>query len=63
MLWYKISQKTRFLIAFSTKKLINLASHKIQIMPVVKPVALTINHTQAKLTEAGFGANRKIQTT
>ncbi|CAA0112778.1 DEAD/DEAH box helicase family protein [Zhongshania aliphaticivorans] len=62
-LWNKISQKTRYLIAFSTAKLIDLACHKIQTMPVIKPVALTIDHTQAKLTQAGFGADRQIQTT
>lgn len=62
-LWDKISQKTRYRIAFSTEELINLASHKIQTMPVITPISLTIDHTQAKLTDAGFGADRQIQTT
>ncbi|MDZ7925077.1 MAG: hypothetical protein U5M23_13735 [Marinagarivorans sp.] len=62
-LWDKISQKTRYQIVFSTEKLIELACHKVEVMPVVMPVALTIDHTQAKLTDAGFGADRQIQTT
>ena len=62
-LWDKISQKTKYSIEFSTQALIDLAVNKIQVMPVVKPVTLTIDHTQAKLTDAGFGADRQIQTT
>ncbi len=62
-LWDKISQKTRYSICFDTQQLIDLASHKLQNMPVVKPVTLTIDHTQAKLTDAGFGSDRQISTT
>jgi type III restriction enzyme len=62
-LWQKISQKTRYSLAFKTQDLIALAGHKIQNMPAIKPVALTIDHTQAKLTDAGFAAERQIQTT
>tara|TARA_R110001599_G_scaffold348751_1_gene576302 strand:- start:8517 stop:11480 length:2964 start_codon:yes stop_codon:yes gene_type:complete len=62
-LWDKISQKTRYSIRFDTQQLIDLASHKLQNMPVVKPVTLTIDHTQAKLTDAGFGSDRQISTT
>lgn len=62
-LWDKISQKTRYSIRFDTQQLIDLASHKLQYMPVVKPVTLTIDHTQAKLTDAGFGSDRQISTT
>lgn len=62
-LWDRISQKTRYLIRFDTEQLIALASHKLQNMPVVKPVTLTIDHTQASLTEAGFGSDRQISTT
>lgn len=61
-LWEKISQKTRYAIAFDTQALIDLASHKLKLMPAVKPVTLTIAHTQASLTEAGVGAERQIQT-
>lgn len=62
-LWDKISQKTRYSIRFDTQQLIDLASHKLKNMPVVKPVTLTIDHTQAKLTDAGFGSDRQISTT
>jgi type III restriction enzyme len=62
-LWDKISQKTRYSIRFDTEQLIGLASYKLQNMPVVKPVTLTIDHTQAKLTDAGFGSDRQISTT
>jgi len=62
-LWDRISQKTRYSIRFDTQQLIDLASHKLQHMPVVKPVTLTIDHTQAKLTDAGFGSDRQISTT
>lgn len=62
-LWDKISQKTRYSIRFDTQQLIDLASHKLQNMPVVRPVTLTIDHTQAKLTDAGFGSDRQISTT
>lgn len=62
-LWDRISQKTRYSIRFDTEQLIALASHKLQNMPVVKPVTLTIDHTQARLTEAGFGSDRQISTT
>jgi len=62
-LWDRISQKTRYSIRFDTQQLIDLASHKLQNMPVVKPVTLTIDHTQAKLTDAGFGSDRQISTT
>lgn len=61
-LWEKISQKTHYAIAFDTQQLIDLASHKLQTMPVIQPVSLVIDHTQASLTEAGVGAERKIQT-
>lgn len=61
-LWDKISQKTRYAIAFDTQKLIDLASHKLQTMPFVQPVSLVVDHTQASLTQAGVGAERKIQT-
>ncbi|KEA62577.1 Type III restriction enzyme, res subunit:DEAD/DEAH box helicase, N-terminal [Marinobacterium lacunae] len=60
-LWQRISQKTRYSIAFDTRQLIDLASHKLQTMPPVKAVALTIEQTQATLTDAGVGAERKIQ--
>lgn len=62
-LWDRISQKTRYAIRFDTQQLIDLASHKLQNMPVIKPVTLTIDHTQAKLTDAGFGSDRQISTT
>ena len=61
-LWAKISQKTRYAIAFDTQKLIDLAGHKLQTMPPVQPVSLVVDHTQASLTQAGVGAERKIQT-
>jgi len=61
-LWNKISQKTRYAIAFDTQKLIDLASHKLQTMPLVQPVSLVVDHTQASLTQAGVGVERKIQT-
>jgi len=61
-LWQKISQRTRYAIRFSTEELIDLASHKLQFMPAIKPVSLTVGLTQAKLTEAGFGSDRHIQT-
>lgn len=62
-LWEKISQKTKYLIEFDTQQLIDLASHNLNNMPVVKPVSLTIDHTQASLTDAGFNAERQIQST
>lgn len=61
-LWQKISQKTRYAIAFGTQQLIDLASHKLRAMPVIQPVSLLVEHTQAQLTEAGVGVERKIQT-
>ncbi len=61
-LWDKIKHKTQYRIEFSTHKLIDLASHKLQAMPAVKPVALVVDHTQASLTEAGVGAGLKVQT-
>lgn len=61
-LWDKISQKTRYAIAFDTQQLIDLASHKLQTMPFVQPVSLVVDHTQASLTQAGVGVERKIQT-
>ena len=60
-LWNKISQKTQYRIEFSTDELIDLAAHKLQTMPYIKPVSLTIDHTMANLTDAGFGAEHKIQ--
>ena len=63
ILWNKISQKTRYSIAYSTQVLIDSAVNKIQHMPYVKPVTLNIDHTQAAITEAGIGAERQIQTT
>ena len=62
VLWDKISQKTQYRIEFSTEKLIDLASHKLKFMPVVKPISLMVDHTQAALTDAGFSEDRKIQT-
>lgn len=62
-LWERISQKTRYAIVFDTQELISSATHKLKTMPAIKPVTLTIDHTQAKLTEAGFGSDRKVQTT
>lgn len=62
-LWDRISQKTRYAIAFETQQLIDLGSHKLQTMPIIQPVSLTIDHTQASLTDAGVGAERQIQTT
>lgn len=61
-LWEKISQKTRYAIAFNTQELIDLASHKLQLMPTIPPVSLLIEHTQAQITEAGVGATRQMQT-
>ena len=61
-LWDKIKQKTRYAIAFDTHALIEKAVEKIASMPEVKPIALQIGHTQAKLTDAGLGAERQIQT-
>ncbi len=60
-LWDKISQKTRYAIAFDTQALIDLASHKIHIMPKVPPVSLLVEHTQAQVTDAGVGAAKQIQ--
>ncbi|WP_018405280.1 restriction endonuclease [Marinobacter gelidimuriae] len=62
-LWERISQKTRYSIEFNTQELIDLASYKLQSMPIIKPVTLTIDHTQARLTDAGFGNDRQISTT
>jgi type III restriction enzyme len=62
-LWDRISQKTRYAIAFDTQQLIDLATHKLQNMPKVQPVSLTIDHTQATLTDGGIGAERMIQST
>lgn len=62
-LWEKIRQKTRYRIDYSTTELIELASHKLNNMAVVKPVSLTVQHTQASLTGAGVSADRQIQAT
>ncbi|WP_392385533.1 DEAD/DEAH box helicase family protein [Marinomonas primoryensis] len=62
-LWEKIRHKTRYSIDFDTQKLIDLACHKLQNMPFIKPVSLIIDHTAALLTEAGVTAERQIQTT
>lgn len=62
-LWDKISQKTRYAIAFDTAELIDQASHKLQMMPTIQPVSLTTDHTLAKVTDAGVGSDRQIQTT
>lgn len=62
-LWEKLSQKTRYAIAFDTQQLVDLASHKLQTMPAVPPVSLVIDHTQASVTDAGISAERQIQTT
>lgn len=61
-LWDKISQKTRYAIAFDTQQLIDLASHKLQTMPHIAPVSLLVEHTQARVTQAGVGAERQIRT-
>lgn len=61
-LWQRISQKTHYSIVFDTQELIDLAAHKLQTMPPVKAVALTIEQTQAALTEAGIDSERKVQT-
>ena len=61
-LWEKIRHKTRYAIEFETDVLIGKSVEKIKAMPDVKPVLLQVDHTQAKLTEAGFGAERQVQT-
>jgi len=62
-LWERIKHKTRYAIEFSTDDLIAKSVEKITAMPEIKPVSLTIDNTQAKLTDAGFGADRQVQTT
>lgn len=62
-LWDKIKHKTRYSVEFSTDDLITKSVEKIKAMPEIKPVSLTIDNTQANLTDAGFGADRQVQAT
>ena len=61
-LWEKIRHKTRYAIEFESEALIAAAVKRIEAMPVVKPLSLQINHTQAQLTQAGLGAGHQVQT-
>lgn len=60
-LWEKIRQKTRYSIQFKTEQLVDLAAHKLQTMPVVPPVSITVDQTQASVTDAGVGVDRVVQ--
>jgi type III restriction enzyme len=62
-LWEKIKHKTRYAINFSSNDLIAKSVEKIKAMPEIKPISLIIDNTQASLTDAGFGADRQVQTT
>ena len=60
-LWEKICQRTRYSIKFKTDELIDIAAHKLKTMPIVQPVSLTIEQTQASVTDAGVSVDRVVQ--
>jgi len=60
-LWEKISQKTRYQLAFDQQDLVDLAVYKLGQMPAIKPVAVNVSQTLTKVTDAGIGVDKTLQ--
>ena len=60
-LWDKIKQKTRYKVKFGNEELITRALVKIGEMPEIKPLALTIEKKEVKISEAGVESGRTLQ--
>lgn len=60
-LWEKISQKTRYHLAFDQQALIDLAADRLSRMQAIKPVAVNVSQTLTKVTDAGISADKNLQ--
>jgi type III restriction enzyme len=54
ILWNKISQKTRYSVAFETSELVRLAAEKIGSMAEIKPVLIEITKRDLEIKESGI---------
>ncbi|MBM3422627.1 MAG: DEAD/DEAH box helicase family protein [Chlorobi bacterium] len=54
ILWNKISQKTRYSVAFETSELVKLAAEKIGSMAEIKPVLIEITKRDLEIKESGI---------
>jgi type III restriction enzyme len=58
MLWQKISQKTRYSVAFKTSDLIDLAAAKIRQMAEIQPVFIEITRHDLEISQSGLDGGR-----
>jgi len=58
MLWQKISQKTRYSVAFKTSDLIDLAAAKIRRMAEIQPVFIEITRRDLEISQSGLDGGR-----
>jgi len=62
VLWDKINKKTRYKVEFTTEDLITKSLERIEDIPEIKALALSIEKTEVDINEAGVEAGRQIQT-
>lgn len=60
-LWNKIKHKTRYQVRFDSQELVKRSVVNISEMPEIKPLALAIEKTAVKISEAGVEAGRVLQ--
>ncbi len=61
-LWEKIRQRTRYRVAFDTKKLVEKATERIKGMEKITPVKILIKKVDIRVSEAGVEADRELDT-
>jgi len=57
-LWSRINKKTTYRVDFDSEELIKTTAKAIKDMPKIRPVVLTLERTQAEVTQAGIAGQR-----
>jgi type III restriction enzyme len=60
-LWSRISPRTRYRVAFDTDALIARATERLQRMPVIQPVRISIARVDLDISAAGVEADRILE--
>ncbi len=59
-LWNRISQRTRYRIAFDSAALIESAAERIRSQPAIRPLQITIERADVQVTQAGVVAEGAV---
>ena len=61
-LWDKIKQRTRYRVEFDTDELIEAAVSRLQDLPEITPIRISMSRRDVEISAAGVAADRELET-